>query len=198
MKKIKLSDLKPHEKNPRKITPKELERLKRSIESFTKMMEVRGIVVNKDNMILGGNQRYRALVELGFVEIPESWVEVFDGSPEEEAEFMFRDNDNAGRFDLDMVEDWTQDQLDEWTGGKVKKVEKEETVRERVEFSEFLGESNNYIVLKFDNDLDWLAARSHFGLKTVTSKRSNGKPWSSGIGRVVNGGEYLKKMKDLN
>lgn len=198
MKKIKLSDLKPHEKNPRKITPKELERLKRSLESFTKMMEVRGIVVNKDNMILGGNQRYRALVELGFVEIPESWVEVFDGSPEEEAEFMFRDNDNVGRFDLDMIEDWTQEQLDEWTGGKVKKVDKEETVRERVEFSEFLGESNNYIVLKFDNDLDWLAARSHFGLKTVTSKRSNGKPWSSGIGRVVNGGEYLKKMKDLN
>lgn len=61
-----------------------------------------------------------------------------------------------------------------------------------VEFSEFIGESNNYVVLKFDNDIDWLNAQTHFGLKTVSSKRANGKEWSKGIGRVLDGAKYLK------
>jgi len=46
------------------------------------------------------------------------------------------------------------------------------------------------------NEIDWLSAQTHFNLKSVYSKRQNGKPWSKGIGRVINGAEYLKDLKD--
>ena len=62
-----------------------------------------------------------------------------------------------------------------------------------IEFSQYLDESHNYVVLFFDNDIDWLQAQTHFDLKSVSSKRSNGKPWSKGIGRVINGTKYLNK-----
>jgi hypothetical protein len=66
-----------------------------------------------------------------------------------------------------------------------------------VEFSEELDESHNYVVLYFDNDMDWLSAQSHFDIKNVGtpySKRANGKPWSIGVGRVINGSSYLASI----
>ena len=64
-----------------------------------------------------------------------------------------------------------------------------------IKFSEEVGEAHNFVVLYFDNDLDWLSAQTHFSLESVHSKRQNGKPWSKGVGRVINGAEYLKKLK---
>ena len=63
-----------------------------------------------------------------------------------------------------------------------------------VVFSEVINESNNYVVLYFDDDVDWLQAQTHFQLESVNAKRSNGKPWSKGIGRVLSGSQYLKKI----
>ena len=71
---------------------------------------------------------------------------------------------------------------------------KQEDVEGEIKFSEAISESNNYIVLKFDNDIDWLAAQTHFNLETVTAKRQNGKPWSQGIGRVVDGASYINSL----
>lgn len=62
------------------------------------------------------------------------------------------------------------------------------------EFSEVLNEVNQYVVLKFNNAVDWLNALTHFGLQTKTSKRANGKEWSKGIGRVVDGAKYIRKI----
>lgn len=61
-----------------------------------------------------------------------------------------------------------------------------------VEFSTHIGECNHYVVLKFENEIDWLQAQSHFKLKPVVAQRANGKPWSAGIGRVLDGADYLK------
>ena len=67
--------------------------------------------------------------------------------------------------------------------------EDEETPPGEIEFSPEVDESHNYVVLYFDNDMDWLSAQSHFDLKSVYSTRANGKPWSKGVGRVINGAE---------
>ena len=89
------------------------------------------------------------------------------------------------------------EQLDDW-GLDVPYVEDEEDNEEpEIEFSEYLDESHNYVVLTFDNDIDWLSAQTHFQLKSVYSKRANGKPWSKGIGRVIDGGKYLNDLKDV-
>lgn len=64
-----------------------------------------------------------------------------------------------------------------------------------IKFSEEVGEAHNYVVVYFDNELDWLSAQTHFNLESVHSKRANGKPWSKGIGRVVRGADYLLSLQ---
>lgn len=62
-----------------------------------------------------------------------------------------------------------------------------------IAFSDEVLPEHNYVVLYFNNDIDWLNAQTHFALDSKYSKRSNGKEWSKGIGRIINGGEYLTK-----
>lgn len=72
-----------------------------------------------------------------------------------------------------------------------------EKVEAKVKFSEYLDESNNYVVLFFKNEIDWLAAKEHFGIERVTARRRDGvRPWSIGVGRVIDGAKYLRGVKD--
>lgn len=109
----KLSELKSNEKNPRKIDKVALEKLKKSIEEFPDMLELRPIVVNKDGVVLGGNMRLRAMKELGIKECP---VEVADKlTPEQEREFVIKDNVSGGEWDWDIIDtDWSDLPLDDW------------------------------------------------------------------------------------
>jgi len=63
-----------------------------------------------------------------------------------------------------------------------------------VKFSEVLGEANNYVVLLFRNEVDWLAARTHFRIDRAAGYRANGEQWSIGVGRVLDGAQYLKEQ----
>ncbi|MEW6505506.1 MAG: ParB/Srx family N-terminal domain-containing protein [Chloroflexota bacterium] len=63
-----------------------------------------------------------------------------------------------------------------------------------VEFSEELLESHNYIVLKFENDIDWLNAQTFFGLKPVQSLDSRPGFYHQGVGRVIEGGAALNTI----
>lgn len=70
---MKITEIKPNKKNPRFIKDEKFKKLVKSIQEFPKMMELRPIVVDNENIILGGNMRYRALQELKYNEIPENW-----------------------------------------------------------------------------------------------------------------------------
>ena len=69
-----------------------------------------------------------------------------------------------------------------------------------VEFSEILGEENNYLVLQFKTDIDWLNAQSIFGLETVKSysTRKDGKITKNmerkGVARVLDGAKVLNEL----
>ena len=65
--KIKISELKPSEYNPRKISEQELDKLVRSIKKFGFLEP---IIVNKDNSIIGGHQRVKAANLIGMQEVP--------------------------------------------------------------------------------------------------------------------------------
>lgn len=54
--KLKLKDIKPNPDNPRVIRDWQFEKLKKSIQDFPQMLEIRPIVVDENNIILGGNQ----------------------------------------------------------------------------------------------------------------------------------------------
>src|SRR5690554_4970903 len=109
---VKLEDLKPNPDNPRKISKSGLEKLKKSIKEFEEMLELRPIIVNKDNLILAGNQRYQACVELGIKEVPVSRVRM---SKKKQAELMIRDNVAFGQWDWeDLMNNWKVDELESW------------------------------------------------------------------------------------
>lgn len=59
--KTKLSEVQSNEKNPRTISDVNLTKLIRSIIEFPEMLDIRPIVVDDNNTILGGNMRYKAL-----------------------------------------------------------------------------------------------------------------------------------------
>ena len=192
---VKISKVKPNETNPRLIKDSKFNKLVKSIKEFPEMLKLRPIVVNKDMVVLGGNMRLKACKEAGLKDV---WILKADNLTEEQQkEFIVKDNVGFGEWDWDilanewdayLLEDWGLDvpSIDDFTG-----VEEQE-----IEFSEYLDEAHNYVVLLFDSEIDWLSAQTHFNINSVHSKRANGKPWSKGIGRVLNGAKYLKGIKD--
>ena len=51
---MKLSDIKANPNNPRVIKDDKFKKLVKSIKEFPKMMELRPMVINADNIVLGG------------------------------------------------------------------------------------------------------------------------------------------------
>lgn len=71
-----------------------------------------------------------------------------------------------------------------------------DNVEGEVKFSTELGRTADYIVLKFDHKVDFLQAKTLLGLESTYSMRQNGKPWSRGIGRVIDGAEAIDKLQN--
>jgi len=194
MEKINIQQVKENPDNPRSIQKHKFTKLVNSIKEFPEMLKLRPIVVDDNNVVLGGNMRLKASIEAGLTEV---WIEkASDLTPEQQKEFIIKDNSSFGDWDWDVLaNEWDTEKLNDWGLDLPVLNEKAEIEEQEIEFSEYLGESHNYVVLMFDNDIDWLSAQTHFELKSVYSKRQNGKPWSKGIGRVVDGAKYLKKLK---
>ena len=100
---IKLSNLTPHPDNPRKITDAQMAKLKESIRRDPEYMQPRPLVVNQDNIILAGNQRWKALQALGHDEIPEDWVRFVDWDEEKSRRFVIMDNHQSGEWDEEIL-----------------------------------------------------------------------------------------------
>jgi len=99
---IKLSTLNPNPSNPRLIKDDKFLKLVKSLETFPQMMELRPIIVDENNVIQGGNMRFKALLHLGFKEIPESYVKAGkDLTPEQWKEFVIKDNVGFGEWDFE-------------------------------------------------------------------------------------------------
>lgn len=114
---FELSKLKKKNRNPRKINSAQLEKLKNSLSEFPKMLPLRPIVYDPITFeILGGNQRFEALVQLGFKSVPNEWVKSCEGMTEDEKKrFVVADNVAFGDWDLGTLkEDFDKDLLNEW------------------------------------------------------------------------------------
>ena len=113
---MKLSEIKVNKSNPRIIKDEKFKKLIKSLEDFPKMMEFRPIVVNDDGMILGGNMRYRALLDLGYKEVPDNWVKkASDLTDDEKRRFIIVDNLSFGEHDWDaLANEWDSEELEAW------------------------------------------------------------------------------------
>lgn len=186
----KVSELKLNKKNPRKNDG--------AVDTVAKSIEKYGfknpLIIDEDNVVWCGNTRLKASRKLGLKEVP--CIVASDLTEELIREYALIDNKSSelSKWDKGLLEL----ELDELDGLSIFDLDwgikdKQDEEYTEVPFTEILGEQHNYIVLYFDNEVDWLQAETLFNLQKVKNlstrkdgKISNGMK-SYGIGRVIDG-----------
>jgi hypothetical protein len=110
---VSIGQVKPNENNPRIIKDYKFKKLVKSIQDFPQMLQLRPIVVNEDNVVLGGNMRLKACKEAGLKEV--YIIQAKDLTEEQQKEFIVKDNVGFGEWDWDILANqWDNTQLGEW------------------------------------------------------------------------------------
>lgn len=111
--KVKINEVRPNDSNPRIIKDDKFKKLVRSIQEFPQMLEIRPIVVDENNVVLGGNMRLKACKEAGLKDV--YIVKAENLTEEQKQEFIVKDNVGFGEWDWDaLANEWDVDKLDEW------------------------------------------------------------------------------------
>jgi DNA modification methylase len=111
--KVKISEVKTNPKNPRLIKDDKFKKLVKSIQEFPEMLELRPIVVDENNIVLGGNMRLKACKEAGLKEV--FIVKADNLTEQQKDEFIVKDNVGFGEWDWDsLANEWDTEKLDEW------------------------------------------------------------------------------------
>lgn len=187
-----IEELIPSEYNPRKMSKKDERHLKTSMDVFG-MADV--IVINTNNHIIGGHQRYYILKKQGEktvdVRVPEREL-----TEEEERELNLRLNKNLGEFERDLLKDFDKDLLEKvgFADSEIEKIFEDSEIKPEVEFTTEVLEANNYVVFTFNNIMDWQVIKDKFDIKTVQSLDSEEEYHRSGVGRVVDGKKLLDAL----
>ena len=174
--KLKVSEIKPNPNNPRVIKDDKFKKLVQSIKDFPEMADVREVVVNKDHVILGGNMRFKAMVEAGWKEIP---VRVVDWSEDKQREFTIKDNVSGGEWDWDMLaNDWENEQLEDWgllSLGESAKLGDLNESDEWVGMPEFAESNDSFkIIIHFETESDRELFLNEYPLKFA---KKESKAW---------------------
>lgn len=110
---VNINTIKANPSNPRVIKDDKFKSLVKSIKDFPEMLELRPIVVNSENIILGGNMRLRACKEAGLTEVPIIYASSLDR--DKQNEFIIKDNVGYGEWDWDtLANEWDADLLADW------------------------------------------------------------------------------------
>jgi len=99
--KVKISQVKNNPNNPRVIKNDDFRKLVKSIKEAPWMLQLRSIIVNDDNIVLGGNQRLRACKEAGLKEV--YIIKASSLTEEQQREFIIKDNLSSGEWDWDAL-----------------------------------------------------------------------------------------------
>jgi len=110
---MRITDIKPNPNNPRIIKDDKFKKLVKSIQDFPQMLELRPIVIDENNMVLGGNMRLKACQEAGLTDVPVKQAK--DLTEEQKKEFIVKDNVGYGEWDWDdLANNWNTEDLIEW------------------------------------------------------------------------------------
>jgi ParB-like chromosome segregation protein Spo0J len=199
--KFDLDDLREYPNNARRGDVSVL------VESLKINGQYRPIVVQKSTKhVLAGNHLLRAAKILGWDQVDAVVIDVDD---QQALKIVLADNRTAdlGDYNTDLLATLLRDLEDfEGTGYSLADIEELEAVinkepqeeRSEVEFSLGLRETNNYVILMFDNELDWQAAIDTFQLKTVKAWDSRKGFSRMGIGRVVKGADVVQRLNNAD
>ena len=110
---MKLSEIRTNPNNPRLIKDEKFAKLVESIRTFPEMLKLRPIVVNDDNIVLGGTMRLKACKEAGLKTVPV--IKASELTEEQQREFIIKDNVGFGEWDWEMLANgWDAEKLEEW------------------------------------------------------------------------------------
>jgi len=148
VKNIKVSDIEVNKgqiyglpKNPRFIRDERFNALKHSIEEAPEMLGLRELLVypyEGKYIVIGGNMRLRACLDLGYAEVPCKVL------PQETPvaklrEYVIKDNESFGQNDWDILanewdseelKDWGMELMDDWNAGGEDEDEENEAVED--------------------------------------------------------------------
>ncbi len=204
---VRIEKLSPHPDNPNEHPEEQLDLLAKIIQRNG--WRDRIVVSKRSGLMIKGHGRYQAALRLGVATVP---VEYQDYETEtDEIKDLVADNkiaelskvndemafeviDKLGIEDFDMQ--LAGFQFEDFEGDWGKEDDKKKSGEGvEIKFSEELTESSNYIVLIFDNDIDWAQAKSLFDLKSVKSLKSKKGFEQIRIGRVLKGSEAIERIK---
>lgn len=118
--------------NPRKIIVSQKRRLQQSIMLFPKMLYYRDIIVNKDNVVLAGNQRTTILKEI-LTSTPMDWMVIL-----QENEKWQEMTENQRDAVIDHWKAWVENPVVDVTEADLSEdEEKELIIKDNNEFGEF-------------------------------------------------------------
>lgn len=103
-------------KNPRKISKKNLEKLKKSVQDAPEMLQLRELIVveNGDEfVVIAGNQRLEAAKAIGMKSVP-CKVLPSDTDPAKLREYAIKDNLPFGEDDWELLKEWDASELEDW------------------------------------------------------------------------------------
>ncbi len=113
---VDLQTIRENPDNPRTIKDEKFKQLVRSLRDFPEMMVLRPIIIDENNVALGGNMRLKALNEIGYKTIPDEWIKLAsDLTEEQKKEFIIKDNIGFGEWDWDdLANNWDETNLKTW------------------------------------------------------------------------------------
>jgi hypothetical protein len=110
---MNINEIKPNPNNPRIIKDDKFKKLVKSIQDFPQMLELRPIVIDENNIVLGGNMRLKACIEAGLIDVPVKQAKEL--TEEQKKEFIVKDNVGYGEWDWDdLANNWDEQLLTEW------------------------------------------------------------------------------------
>ncbi len=110
---VSVSEVILNPRNPRTIREHKFKKLVKSIKDFPEMLEIRPIVVDEDMVILGGNMRFKAVLEAGLTNV--TIIQLKGLSKEKKDEFVIKDNASYGEWDWDaLANNFDNVKLGEW------------------------------------------------------------------------------------
>lgn len=136
--------------NPRFIKDDKFKKLRKSIEEDPEMLTLRPILVfpyEGKFIVIGGNMRYRAVIELGYNEV--ACVVIQPDTPIEKLKaYTIKDNASFGEWDWDLLaNEWDESELNEWG---VDVWNTDDVADEKVDFDEdYSGTVSQVNYLKF-------------------------------------------------
>ena len=197
--KMKVSELIPYINNPRN-NENAVDKVASSIKEFGFKNP---IVIDKNNVIINGHTRLLASKKLGLKEVPvivaddlsEAQVKAFRIADNKTSEYAEWDEELL-KIELEQLEDLNFSMKDFDLSLEYNilddEIKKEENKEVEIEFTEELLEKHNYVVLYFDNEIDWIQAETLFDIKTVKAKNEGRE--MKGVGRVLNGAKALNHI----